>query len=153
MNPDNRKILIIILATAVCLAVIYLGWQYFRPGYRGPWLSINNVTIKLEIAKSQQEQARGLSGREALPSGQGMLFVSDKYYKPRFWMKDMLFPIDIIWIRDNRVVGYEKYLLPEGSQPKMIYEPVEEVNNVLEVYAGFTDDNNVKIGDQVIIKY
>src|SRR3989344_4302445 len=58
----------------------------------------------IEIGDEEAERAQGLSGRKSLAENEGMLFVfGGKDVKPAFWMKDMLMPIDIIWINDRKV--------------------------------------------------
>lgn len=113
---------------------------------------IRNKTIKVSIASSQAEKVRGLSGRNNLQVDEGMLFVYSSHpTKPNFWMKDMNFPIDIIWISGGHVVGFEKNLQPEGDKPDKTYSPVELIDYVLEVKAGFIEDNDINIGDEIKI--
>src|SRR4026208_1251957 len=67
-------------------------------------VTINGHTLNIEIAQTQIEREKGLSGRDTLPENSGMLFVFDKPDYYAFWMKDMKFPLDFIWIRDQKVV-------------------------------------------------
>ena len=78
-----------------------------------------------------------------------MIFVFEKVGNYGFWMKDMNFPLDILWINDNfKVVGIEKNLATStypksfGSKYKAMY--------VLEISAGYSNKNNIKIGDKII---
>jgi len=96
--------------------------------------------------------ARGLGGRRNLPENRGLLFAYDGYYVPKFWMKDMRFSIDIIWIKDKMVVGFEKNTPVSNQNPLPTYQPKDFVNYVLEVNAGFVDKNQIKIGDRVEIR-
>ena len=66
-------------------------------------------------------------------------------------MKNMHFPIDIIWISHRRVVNISKNLQPEGKNPKKTYSSIYPVNYVLEVNAGFCEENNIIIGDEIKI--
>ena len=64
-------------------------------------------------------------------------------------MKDMNFPLDILWINDNfEIVGIEKKILPQ-TYPKIFGEKYLS-SYVLEVSAGYCDKNNIKIGDKII---
>lgn len=109
---------------------------------------INTIVINAEIADTPEKQYQGLSKRESLERGRGMLFIINEYGRPTFVMRDMKFSIDIIWIRDTMVVGISKNLpLPISDEPLIQYFPNSEINRVLEVPAGFTDRNNIKIGD------
>ena len=60
------------------------------------FIDFGSVRVKTELALTQAEHSRGLSGRESLSEGDGMFFVFDKPGNYSFWMKDMNFPIDII---------------------------------------------------------
>ena len=76
-------------------------------------ISIKGKIIYVDIAKTDLELSRGLSGRLNLASDNGMLFVfAKKDTSPIFWMKNMLFPIDIIWIDDEKVVQIDKNIKP-----------------------------------------
>lgn len=116
-----------------------------------PTIDIAGHEIVAELAITDADKERGLSYRDALPEGSGLLFVYNNYLIPSFWMKGMKFPIDIIWIKDAMVAGYEKNVpIPVGEQ-YLIYRPVDFINRVLEVNAGFVDKNDIKIGDAVTV--
>jgi uncharacterized membrane protein (UPF0127 family) len=77
-----------------------------------------------------------------------MLFVYDRQQPVSIWMKDMLFPLDIVWIRAGRIVKIEKNappLTPTG--PERIYTATADL--VLEVPAGFTDRQRIRVSDTV----
>ena len=114
--------------------------------------SHGNKSIKLtvEIANSPQERSLGLSNRSKLETGFGMYFVQPVRELSSFWMKDMRFPIDIIWIDRGVIVGIDKNcLVPKDQNNIPTFKSPKEVTNVLEVDAGFSDQNNIKVGDQV----
>ena len=105
-------------------------------------LTINGETFIVEIAESEEERSRGLSGRETLPEGRGLFFVFEIPGKYGFWMKDMNFGIDIIWIDESwRVVGVEREVRPE-TFPKIFY-PVRAIKYVLELPAGTADEKRI----------
>ena len=111
-------------------------------------LKIVDTEIKVEIADTDAERSLGLSGRDSLKTGYGMLFVFDTPGSYGFWMKDMKFSIDIIWIdADGRVIGVEKGVEPE-TYPKVFYPPTP-AKYVLEVPAGFADLHQVTPGSVV----
>jgi len=114
--------------------------------------TVNNQTFKVEIADSPLEHYQGLSRRQSLAEDAGMLFVFDDYAVQYFIMREMNFPLDIIWIRDDSVVGCEKNvpilnIYGENSQVNSTFP----VNYVLEVNAGICDKYNIKTGDFVDI--
>lgn len=113
-------------------------------------IKINNQIIVAETVKSARDREKGLSGRKSLGINEGMLFVFDKPDKYPFWMKDMNFPIDIIWIAGSQVVGYEEYVSPQigvSDSSLRIYYPPQPVDEVLEISAGRSRLLDLKIGD------
>jgi hypothetical protein len=109
------------------------------------------VTIAVEVAQTAQEQARGLGGRSSLPKGQGMLFPFDAA-KPRvFWMKGMLIPIDILWIREGKIAAIDAHVTPpRPREAPAIVSHVADV--VLEVPAGFAAEMGIKVDQTVRIQ-
>lgn len=106
----------------------------------------DGYSVMVQVVKSNKAKRKGLSDRQSLGSDKGMLFVYNNFEKHTFWMKDMLFPIDIIWIENDKVVGYDENLLPEYPA-KTIYSSDFPINRVLEVNAGFVREHGLEIGD------
>lgn len=109
--------------------------------------------LNVEVVRTPQEQALGLGGRQALSDSEGMIFPYDRPGTPTFWMKDMLFPIDIVWIRQGQVVDitHNAAIEPPG-RPELnytLYKPSTEVDQVLELRAGWAARHNLSIGDKV----
>ena|SRR3989338_328158 len=112
------------------------------------FVKIAGKILKVDLALTSEEQERGLSGRNELKEDEGMLFVFDYINKHPFWMKDMNFAIDIIWIGgDLRVVYIKKNAQPE-SYPET-FLPKQDAKYVLEVWASFSEKNNLRVGDEV----
>lgn len=109
--------------------------------------------IKIEVAKNNDEKAKGLGGRESLDQESGMLFVYDVKLKPRFWMKGMKIPLDFIWIDGDKVADLlENVPPPQEGQPDatlQLYSSTVDVDKVLEVNAGFISRNNIIVGDKI----
>jgi uncharacterized membrane protein (UPF0127 family) len=112
-------------------------------------VEIGGQVIKVELAESVSQQTIGLANREFLFSDQGMLFVYSDYQYPGFWMKGMLFPLDIIWLRDSKVIGWEKNIPVATTTNLQIYYPPDLVNFVLEVPAGLVDNIGLEAGSEV----
>ena len=111
-------------------------------------IQIAGRTIKVSIANTPESRARGLGGAKSLAPNEGMLFVFDTEGKYQFWMKDMLFPIDILWLdSDGRVVDMRENASPY-TYPE-VFTPNLPARHVLELPAGFARDNNVRLGDIV----
>lgn len=114
-------------------------------------VEIGDRTIKVMLAKTPSEQSKGLAIRDFMDEDEGMLFIFDKPLKHSFWMKDMKFPIDIIWADTaGKIVHIEKnlepciFLLPCAS-----YSPDSDSLYVLEVVSNFTTKYNIKAGDYI----
>jgi uncharacterized membrane protein (UPF0127 family) len=112
----------------------------------------DRAVVTVEVAQTEAEKVRGLSGRESLEPGRGMLFVYEAPARPIIWMRGMRFPLDILWIRDGRVVDLVMEAKPPapGEAPQ-VFSPREEVQYVLEVPAGFTKRYGVALDDPVQI--
>ncbi len=115
-------------------------------------VKIAGETVKVDLAVTPKEQEQGLSRRTALAPGTGMLFVFEKPGKYFFWMKDMNFPIDIIWISAERKVVYIKKNATHLDQTST-FGPEADAKYVLEVVAGFSDDHDLKVGDEVLFNF
>lgn len=118
-------------------------------------LEIDGAKLKVEIADTQEKRSKGLGGRQALASGEGMLFVFPDAQKRPFWMKGLSFPLDFIWIREDKVVDLlHRVQSPtpgQSDESLPIYQSKEEVDKVLEVPAGTIQGLEIKVGDTVKI--
>jgi len=118
-------------------------------------VAVKDKEIEVEVAKTEEERIKGLSQRESMGNFQGMLFVfPQKDVVPTFWMKDMKFPLDIIWINDGKIVKIDEnvaYPKDNSQQNLPLYKPSTPVDFVLEVKAGFSKENGWKAGDSVKI--
>ena len=115
-------------------------------------IKIGETEIMVEVAKSDAKKHNGLSEREKLDVGVGMFFVFDSASKYSFWNKDMLFPIDIVWIKDSQVVDVSENMPDFKTSPNYTVTSQSEANFVLEVNAGFVKEKNIKIGDKVEVQ-
>ncbi len=117
-------------------------------------VKIGETTIPVEVAQTEMQRKKGLSDRKSLPKNEGMFFVfAQKNVQPPFWMKDMNFAIDIIWIDDEKIVQIHKNVQPPAKDTPnselTLYAPNQPIDYVLEVNAGFTEENNIKVGDTI----
>ncbi|EKD33441.1 MAG: hypothetical protein ACD_76C00029G0006 [uncultured bacterium] len=112
----------------------------------------NNAIINAEVAVDLKDQVIGLSGRESLDPDSGMLFVYESEDIRNFWMRGMNFPIDIIWIKDDTVVGFEENVPMPGNSDEIARVSSDvAVDMVLEVSAGFCAKNSLVVGDSLDI--
>ncbi|MBT3690560.1 DUF192 domain-containing protein [bacterium] len=110
-------------------------------------ITINDSVLKIKVVTSKIDMLKGLSGKKDLPQDQGMLFIYDDYEIRNFHMNNMNFPLDIIWLKDNEIVGIEHEV------PLLINNEVTRVNSkskinmVLEVNSKWAQNNDINIGD------
>lgn len=116
-----------------------------------PTLSFENgPIISILVADTDQQREQGLSGHAPLSDREGMLFFFDTPGRPAFWMKDMLFSLDIIWISsDWRVVDISPNLSPDTYPAS--FAPKADIKYVLEVPAGFAQRHGIAIGQRVTL--
>jgi len=145
MERFYSVIFIIVLAAAGFLKVGQYAQEHGS-------VIIDDVKVKVEIADEPIEMSKGLSNRKNLDENHGMLFVFSTPGQPAFWMKDMEFSIDIIWIKDDTVVDIAPNLPVVAAEFLSTYSPKEPANYVLEVNAGFAAEHGIKIGDKADIK-
>lgn len=109
---------------------------------------INSKKINVELATTDKERIKGLSGRSTLSPDTGMLFIFPTTDIWPFWMKDTKIPLDIIWINNNIIVDTTTLNIPMNNNIPQ-YTPQNKANYVLEVNA----NSGFKIGDKIKIKY
>lgn len=114
-------------------------------------VTINGIDLEVEVALSADEQAKGLSIKDNLKSNEGMLFPYETPRTLSFWMKDMKFPIDILWLDgDKKVAHIEENLQPcTPFLPCQSYSPDVQAQYVLETVAGFSSGNGIVEGTAV----
>lgn len=112
-------------------ALLALAW----PGPPPSTVSINGSTIEVTVVDDDEERMRGLSGTSQLPDGTGMLFIYDDSSYHGIWMKDMNYPIDIVWLdEDRKIVHLQEFATPD-SYPR-VFAPQVPAKYVLEVPVG-----------------
>lgn len=144
---NYKKILLISL---ILLAVAYPLYFIFQTlGKKTSKISINDHIINVEIASTPISQSKGLSGRSSLKTDSGMLFVFPNKDLYAFWMKDMNFPLDFIWIDKETVVDVSRNIPVFTSGELQTYTGRLPYDKVLEISAGAADKYEIKIGDKV----
>lgn len=129
-------------------------------------ISIGQNTLKAFRADNSALRQKGLGGREAILSDEGMLFAFDTSDYHGIWMKDMMFPLDIIWMdewkprtdadktqknaegKSRLVVVDVKENVSPATFPE-VFTPKSPASYVLETRAGFARENGVKIGEEI----
>jgi hypothetical protein len=139
-----------LVSLALLVAGFALAGEVNPPLPRTTVTIAGRVHVAAEVAGTPRERELGLSNRPGLGEGEGMLFLFGAVVPAGIWMKDMRFSLDILWIRDGRIVMIKdrvKPLRPEG--PPEIFTAAADM--VLEVPAGFTATKGITVGDTVRI--
>ncbi len=113
-------------------------------------LQIGYTTITVETADSPVEQAKGLSGRESLGENRGMYFVLEKRGLISFWMKEMKFSIDIIWVDRDTIIGFVENAPLPSEEGIPTFKSPSPVTHVLEVNAGFVQQHDLEVGQEIV---
>lgn len=104
-----------------------------------------------EVMATPQGREKGLMYRESMPEDQGMLFIFDQPGEYVFWMKNMTFPIDIVWLdEEKRVVHTELDVPPCLKDPCPLYAPQAKALYVLEIAAGQIEAADIRQGEALI---
>ncbi len=111
------------------------------------YLEINGAKFNVEIADTPIKQTEGLSGYSSLCEKCGMLFIFPESGFHYFWMKEMLIPLDFIWINNGYVIETAENVKPEDYQPPNSFSSKDPADMVLEVNAGTVKKFNIKGGD------
>ena len=117
----------------------------------GTPVKIKGKTYRMEVADTPESRQQGLSGRDPIGSD-GMVFVFDSAAQHGFWMKDMKFALDFLWIKEGKIVEINRNIPPPtpSGQIPTVY-PTQKVDSVIEVVAGFIDQHQIEVGDAVEI--
>lgn len=152
-----KKILLTFVILLIVVGATFLAQNYSRGGgtlsflKKTPTVIIGNHSFKVATLASEKEREVGLSETKSLSQNQGMIFLFDRpdYYS--FWMKNMKFPIDIIYINANTIVTIKNNAQPpkDNIESPIIYTPTEPSDKVLEISAGLSEKYKFKNGDKV----
>lgn len=119
------------------------------------WLKAGDTRIRAELALSAVAKTQGLSNRDSLEEGRGMLFSFGRSRVQSFWMLNMRFPIDMVWIDKNVVVGVTPDVDPQiGAKMWELrsYQSPAPADEVLELPAGYAAKHGIEQGTRIIVE-
>jgi uncharacterized membrane protein (UPF0127 family) len=106
--------------------------------------------LEVEVMISDQDRALGLMFRPSLPEDKGMLFIFERADFHSIWMKNCRFPIDIVWLdEERRIVHVAEGVPPCEADPCPAYEPLRRARYVLELNAGQAAREGATVGATV----
>lgn len=154
-TTNGMKLVYIFLVLFILILVLFLFLGSKSPEssifYEQGQVIIGENVFNVDVADTPESRERGLSGKKSLNLDEGMFFIFQKSDNYGFWMKDMLFPLDIIWIGDDFKVNHIEENVSPDTFPKTFYSNVDSVY-VLEISSGGVDRFDIKIGDKVIFR-
>lgn len=119
-------------------------------GYPKTAVRFGSESFMVFVADTQRRRAQGLSDISSLPENVGMLFQFETPEKHPFWMNRMRFPLDILWVRQGRIVDlWENAPIPQEGDPPASYTPLEDADRVFEFPAGFIAKYEIQRGERV----
>lgn len=142
----SKKVILLFVIVFLLLSLFY----FFSMKKESAYLLINQEKINLTVLDNDKTRIKGLSGADKLSENSAMFFVFDQIGDYGIWMKDMKFPIDIIWISDEYVINHiEKNISPD-TYPKVFRSNIKS-KYVMELNANFVDKYNLSVGDKLNI--
>jgi len=106
--------------------------------------------VTAELAVTEEQRQRGLMFREQMKEDQGMLFIFETEDIYAFWMKNMRFSLDLLWLdSERRIVHVEENVPPCATEPCPSYEPSRPARYVLELVNGSVKKHNLRLGDRL----
>lgn len=114
-------------------------------------VNVSGQTIQLEVAQTPEQQAMGLMFRTKLDADRGMLFPFTPARPVGFWMKDTLIGLDMVFLRNGKVVAVASNVPPCKIDPCPVYGPQTAVDQVIELRGGRAKELGIKTGDRLNI--
>ena len=160
MNEHKRDLIVIALVLVLILSAGLISSKQNKKLEKGDLLEVTlvnsqekQVKIFADVADNQSELEKGLSGRSKIQDDRGMIFIFPEENILTFWMKEMKFPLDMIFFDSQ----FNIVDINENAQPCKtirecpIYPSKKPARYVLEINAGLARKNNLKIGDKAIV--
>lgn len=142
----------ILIALAVIAGATFMYWQMTSAGEA---IGLHHHTYHVAVMRTEAELEHGLSDTKSLPADHAMLFVfpQSSIQGTSIWMKDMNYPLDIVWLNNDRVVIHmEKNVLPStynraDPTKSTIFKPDQPARYVIELPSGTIDETGIVLGD------
>lgn len=155
MGYQTIKIIYGLAAILGVAVIILFSYQYIsgRVNKKTAVLNLGGNKVRVEIAETISQQMRGLSGRANLSTDAGMLFVYQNKSMLDFWMPNMNFPLDVVWLADGRVLGWQENILPKTNGQITRFKSNGPADMALEVNAGWIAAHSLAVGDVASLDY
>lgn len=152
MSDRNNKIFLGLALFAI--ALLFFVGQWTPQSEKREQRTVvfpDQSTLVVELSETPAQRMQGLSDRRSLPANEGMMFVFSETDLHRFWMKDMHFALDFIWLRGSEIVELRSDVFPPSQMNGSVLNvlPTQAFDRVIEVNAGFILDRQLKVGDRL----
>ena len=138
---------------ALYLIVVVMMLQCTGQAGRAKYVKVffpDGFSVAAELAVTDEERQQGLMFREKIAEDQGMLFIFEDEELHSFWMKNMRFAIDILWLdQERRIVHLEPRVPPCPADPCPSYPPARPASFVLEIQSGAAEKHGLKLYDRL----
>lgn len=152
-HRDKNKLILMPLIVVILAAVSFIAYSATRHKEPYEWIvEVGGKKLYVEIADTDEEQTKGLSGRQNMSANHGMLFTFPDEAQHAFWMKDALLPLDLIYFdKDMKATDIKGSFQPCTSGVCLAFIPRHKALYVLEVNAGFASKYRIKEGAELKI--
>lgn len=141
------------LLAAVAAVSLLIRQDCGQPALPTGQMLVGDTWLTVEVADEPTERAAGLSKRCGLADGQGMVFLFEQPTQASFWMKEMRFPLDIVWITGRRIVQIDADVpAPAPGEEPAIVAPWRPIDTVLEVPAGYAAKQGWRLGTDTALR-
>ena len=151
-NKEFKRWHLILLALVIVAAV---GHRFYLTRWPTALVRIGREQLKVLVASTQAHRVEGWSNKKDMGNYQGMLFVFPERSQHTMVMREMRFPLDIIWLDGLTIVDIAPNLAPEAGRAEADLTPYFArllSTQVLELPAGFASQHGVKIGDEIEVR-
>ena len=145
----GSRIVGVLMALVVLAVIIQIVAAYYSP--QKAILHLGGHRFEARVADTDKTRTQGLSGTAYLPADEAMLFIFDTNSKWSIWMKDMNYPIDIVWLNEQKeVVDIVAHATPD-SYPSRTFTPKTQARYVVEFKSGTVQQKGIRLGQQAVL--
>jgi uncharacterized membrane protein (UPF0127 family) len=151
MVSARKKFSLIAVALIMVLFFILKFWQQYH--FDEAYIQVADETLNILVAKNPYQWRLGLGKRDSMEGFQGMLLAYPEKDRHGIVMRNMKFPLDVIWISDGVIIDMAQNIPVENLAEESLkqYYPRKECNAVLELSSGWAGEHGLKIGDKVFL--
>lgn len=143
------SIIIIIGAVGIAVFTAYVRETQPLASYEVKQLFIGGTSLRAYVADTEEKRTQGLMGVSELAADSGMLFIFPDTSPRKFWNKNTLLDLGLIWIADERVIGISKLPAITQSGNIITVSSPGAISDVVEVPVGWVDTHEIEVGDRV----